>query len=97
MVRGAFAVCSATLAVACADAKSIPGTDAETGTTASVITWSDGRPAFSIDCQLPGDCRNRAFALCHGGAYTVLRTDTMSTTGDTRAVPDRTTTVARCT
>jgi|SRR5262245_24983462 len=96
MVRGAFGVCGAALAVACAgaDTKSRPGIDDETGTTASAVTWSDGRPAFSIDCQLPGDCRNRAFALCRGGAYTVLKTDTMT---DSRGMPERTTTVARCT
>ena len=97
MVRRAFAVCGATLAVACADdAKSRPGPDPETGTTASVVTWSDGKPAVSIDCQLPGDCRNRAFALCRGGTYAVLKTDTMGTAGDPRVVPDRTTTVVRC-
>jgi hypothetical protein len=75
----------------------MPGTDPETGTTASVITWSDGKPAFSIDCQLPGDCRNRAFALCSGDRYTVLKMDSMATAGDTRIVPDRTKMVVRCT
>ena len=96
MVRGAFGVCGAALAVACAgaDTKSRPGIDDETGTTASVVTWSDGRPAFSIDCQLPGDCRNRAFALCRGGKYTVLK-DTMA--GAAQVVPDRGTMVVRCT
>jgi len=94
MVRGALSVCGAALAVACADAKSTPGTDPETGTTATSISWSDARPAFSIDCQLPGDCRNRAFALCRGGKYTVLQ-DTMA--GAAQVVPDRGTMVVRCT
>jgi hypothetical protein len=94
--RGLSVICAA-LAVACADAKSMPGTDSETGTTASVITWSDGKPAFSIDCQLPGDCRNRAFALCSGDRSTVLKTDSMATAGDPRIVPDRTKMVVRCT
>jgi hypothetical protein len=94
MVRGALSVGAAALAVACADAKSRPGTDSETGTTASVISWSDAKPAFSIDCQLPGDCRNRAFALCHGGTYSVLK-DTMA--GAAQVVPDRGTMVVRCT
>jgi hypothetical protein len=97
MARGTLSVCVALLAVACADAKSTPGTDPETGTTATVVTWSDGQRAFSIDCQLPGDCRNRAFALCNGGRYTVLKTDTVATAGDPRMVPDRSTTVVRCT
>jgi hypothetical protein len=93
----ALSVICAALAVACADAKSRPGTDPETGTTASVITWSDGKRALSIDCELPGDCRNRAFALCSGGTYTVLKTDTLATAGDTgMAMPGRTTTVVRC-
>ena len=94
MARGALSVCGVLLAVACADAKSSPGTDSETGTTASVINWSDAKPAFSIDCQLPGDCRNRAFALCRGGKYTMLK-DTMA--GAAQVVPDRGTMVVRCT
>jgi len=94
MARRTLSVCGATLAVACAaDDKSRPGTDAETGTTASVVTWSDAKPALSIDCQLPGDCRNRAFALCHGGKYSVLK-DTMAGAAQ---VPDRGTMVVRCT
>jgi len=102
-VRAAASFCGAALlavtwAVACmevTDAKSRPGADPETGTTASAVTWSDGKPAFSIDCELPGDCRNRAFALCRGNGYSVLKTDT-TTSGDARAVTYRTTTVARC-
>jgi hypothetical protein len=96
MARRAFSAICAALAVGCVDAKSTPGTDQETGTTATVITWTDGRPAFSIDCELPGDCRNRAFALCRGGTYAVLKMDTVST-GDARDMPGRSTAVARCT
>jgi hypothetical protein len=97
-VRAVLGLCGATLAVACADdAKSRPGVDPETGTTASVIAWSDGRSAFSIDCQLPGDCRNRAFALCRGNTYTLLKIDAAATAGDPRSVPDRSTAVVRCT
>jgi hypothetical protein len=97
MARVTFSVCVAALAVACADAKSSPGTDSETGTTASVITWSDGGRAFSIDCQLPGDCRNRAFALCGGNRYTALKADTIAEADYTRGIPGRATMVARCT
>lgn len=97
MARGTLSACVVALAVACTDTKSTPGTDAETGTTASRVTWSDGRAAFSIDCQLPGDCRNRAFALCGGGRYTVLNMDTMEAAGDPRIAPGRATMVARCT
>ena len=97
MARETFSVCIAFLAIACADAKSTPGTDPETGTTASVITWSDGKRAFSIDCQLSGDCRNRAFALCSGGSYTTLKTDTIAAADYTRGIPGRATMVARCT
>ena len=103
MARAALGLCGTTLlavtwAVACmevTDAKSRPGADPETGTTASAVTWSDAKPAFSIDCELPGDCRNRAFALCRGNGYSVLKTDT-TTSGDARAVTYRTTTVVRC-
>jgi hypothetical protein len=97
MARGTLSACVAVLAVACANAKSAPGTDPETGTTASVITWSDGGRAFSIDCELPGDCRNRAFALCNGGRYTALKMETIAPTDYTQGVKGRATMVARCT
>jgi hypothetical protein len=97
MARASLGVCAAVFAVACADTKSTPGTDAETGTTASVITWSDGGRAFAIDCELAGDCRNRAFALCHGGQYTTLKADTITPADYTRGIQGRATMVARCT
>jgi hypothetical protein len=97
MVRGTLGVYAVVLLVACTDTKSTPGTDAETGTTASVITWSDGGRAFSIDCELPGDCRNRAFALCNGGSYATLKMDTFAQADYTRGIPGRATMVARCT
>jgi hypothetical protein len=97
MTRGCLGVCVAVFAVACADRKSAPGTDPETGTTASVITWSDGGRAFQIDCELPGDCRNRTFALCNGGRYTTLKMDTFAQADYTRGMPGRATMVARCT
>jgi hypothetical protein len=84
------------LAVACADPKSTPGTDSETGTTATLITWSDGKPAISISCSLPGDCQNRALAMCKGGNYTTLKMDNMPTAGDARVVRGSASVVVRC-
>jgi hypothetical protein len=82
--------------MACADSKSTLGTDAETGTTATMTTWSDGKPAFSIECELPGDCRNRAFALCAGGRYSVLKMETAAMPDYARGVPGRSSAVVRC-
>jgi hypothetical protein len=83
------------LAVACADPKSTPGTDPETRSTATLITWTDGKPA-SIVCDLPGGCQTRALAMCKGGNYTVLKMDNMPTRGDLTVVRGPGSVVVRC-
>ena len=96
MVRGALGICVAALATGCADPKSMPGTDAETGTTATMVTWSDGKPAISISCSLPGDCQNRALAMCKGSNFTTLQMDNMPTAGNARVVRGPGSVVVRC-
>jgi hypothetical protein len=74
----------------------MPGTDPETGTTATQITWSDGKPAISINCSLPGDCQNRALAMCKGSNFTTLQMDNMPTAGTVRVTRGPASVVVRC-
>ena len=84
------------IVLGCADPKSEPGADRETRSTARMITWSDDKPAISIDCDNPGGCRTRALAMCKGGKYTVLNMDNMPSSGDVRSVRGPATVVVRC-
>jgi hypothetical protein len=95
-VRWTVALGIASLAVACADAKSTPGTDPETRTTATMVTWSDGKPAISINCDIPGGCQSRALSMCKGGTYAVLKMDNMPTRGDATVVRGPGSVVVRC-
>ena len=47
-----------------------------------MVTWSDGKPAISINCDLPQSCQTRAVAMCKGPNYTVLNMENMPTRGD---------------
>ena len=47
-----------------------------------MVTWSDGKPAISINCDAPGGCQTRAVAMCKGPNYTVLNMENMPTRGD---------------
>ncbi len=96
MVRWMLGLSMAGLAAACADAKSTPGTDPDTRTTATMVTWSDGKPAISISCNAPGSCQTRALAMCKGGGYTVLKMDNMPTRGDATVVRGPGSVVVRC-
>jgi len=85
------------LAVACSDPKSVPGNDPETRTNATIITWSDGKPAIAISCELPQSCQPRAIAMCKGSSnYTVLKMDNMPTRGDMTMVRGPGSVVVRC-
>jgi hypothetical protein len=95
-VRWVLTLGIAGFAVACADAKSTPGTDPETRTTATMITWSDGKPAISISCELPQSCQPRAIAMCKGSNYSVLKMDNMPTRGDATVVRGPASVVVRC-
>jgi hypothetical protein len=86
----------ALLGSACTAPSSSPGTDAETRTTATVITWSDGRPAISIDCEQPGSCQARAIAMCKGPNYNVLKSENMPTRGNATMVRGPASVIVRC-
>ena len=98
VVRWALGIGIAGLAVACADdPKSVPGNDPETRTNATIITWSDGKPAIAISCELPQSCQPRAIAMCKGSSnYTVLKMENMPTRGDMTMVRGPGSVVVRC-
>ena len=86
------------LVAACGDARTTPGSDRMTDTQAKTITWSDGKPAIQINCNMPGDCQNRAIAMCREsrGNYTVLAMDNMPTRGDAATVRGPASVTVRC-
>lgn len=96
-VRWTLGLSIAGATAACMDVKSTPGTDPDTRTTATVVTWSDGKPAISISCDQPGSCQTRAVAMCKGsGNYTVLKMDNMPSRGDMTVVRGPASVVIRC-
>ena len=97
MVRWTLGLCIAGVATACADAGSTLGNDPNSRTTATMVTWSDGKPAISINCELPGGCQSRAEAMCKGANYTVLNMENMPTRGDMTMVRGPASVVVRCT
>ena len=96
MVRWLLGIGIAGLGVACSDPKSVPGNDPETRTNATMITWSDGKPAIAISCELPQSCQPRAIAMCKSSNYTVLKMDNMPTRGDMTVVRGPASVVVRC-
>jgi hypothetical protein len=96
MVRWTLGLCIAGAVAACANASSTLGNDPSSRTTASMVTWSDGKPAISISCEQPGGCQSRAVAMCNGPNYTVLNMDNMPTRGDMTMVRGAASVVVRC-
>jgi hypothetical protein len=86
------------LAAACAMAKSTPGEDSRTESTATIVKWTDGKDAIAISCRQPGGCDSRAVAMCNstGGNYTTLKMENMPTRGDMTTVRGPATVVVRC-
>jgi len=98
-LRWILGLAVAGLTAACGDAKSTPGNDPMTRTDAKIVTWSDGKQAIQINCSMPGDCQNRANAMCRQshGNYSVLAMDNMPTRGDASTVRGPASVVVRCT
>jgi len=53
------------------------GNDPRSQSTATQITWTDGKPAYDLTCGAPGGCQRRAQAICNGGNYAVLKSENM--------------------
>ena len=81
---------------ACSGASPKPGPDRASGSDATAITWTDGKPAYAISCEVPGGCQERALAMCRPGTYTTLKSENMPTVGDARAVLGKPSVVIRC-
>lgn len=72
------------------------GPDRSSASDATLITWSDGRPAYAISCENPGGCQERAIAMCPQGNYTTLKSENMPTIGTYREVFGKPSVVIRC-
>jgi hypothetical protein len=81
---------------ACVAPKPGLGPDRNTRSDASLVTWTDGKQAYAINCSLPGGCQTRAQALCNNGNYTILSSENMPTAGNARAVQLPPSVVIRC-
>ena len=95
MARWIFVLGTSVLAAACTNPSAVPGPDPRSDTTATMITWTDGKQAIQITCGMPGGCQNRALAMCKGD-YTTLSMENMPTRGDASVVRGRGTVVVRC-
>ncbi len=97
-VRWMLVLGIAGLTTACAVGKSALGDDPSTESQASSVTWTDGRPAISINCKTPGGCQSRAVAVCNStrGNYTVLKMENMPTRGDMSELRGPASVVIRC-
>jgi len=81
--------------VACAPSPTT-GPDRASGSNASTVTWSDGKPAYAISCEVPGGCQERALAMCSQGNYTTLKSENMPTVGTVRSTWGKPSVVIRC-
>lgn len=87
---------AAGMLVACTGPMSTTGPDRASGSDATSITWSDGKPAYAISCKVPGGCQERALALCRPASYTTLKSENMPTVGTVRTVMGPPSVVVRC-
>jgi hypothetical protein len=81
-IRWGLVAAIAVVAVACGEPKKEPGPDPTTESDASIVPWSDGKPAIALSCKRPGGCQQRAQAMCPGG-YKTLKSDNMPVSGGT--------------
>jgi hypothetical protein len=85
----------AALLTACSGPSKTTGPDRASGSDATGITWSDGRPAYAISCTVPGGCQERALAICNGN-YSTLKSENMPMPGTVRSVQGPPSVVVRC-
>jgi len=95
-IRWTLGVAILAAAGACMAPKPGLGPDRGTRSDATLVTWTDGKPAYSITCDIPGGCQTRALALCNNGPMTTLKSENMPTVGDVRAVQGPPSIVVRC-
>jgi hypothetical protein len=94
--KSLLAIGMAALLAACGPgAGSNSGSERASGSKVSTITWTDGRPAYSITCTVPGGCQSRALAMCNGN-YETLKSENMPMPGTVRSVQGPPSVVVRC-
>lgn len=81
---------------ACSPVNQKVGPDRASASNATTVTWSDGKPAYAISCEVPGGCQERALAMCSQGNYTTLKSENMPTIGTYREVFGKPSIVIRC-
>jgi len=91
-----FAFLGAALGLAACGPSATTGPDRASGSNATAITWSDGQPAYSISCTVPGGCQQRALAMCNQGKYTTLKSEHMPIAGTARYDQGPPSVVIRC-
>jgi hypothetical protein len=87
------------LVVACMQEGPTPASSStEIRSSVETVTWADGKAAYSIRCDAPGGCQQRAIQMCNSsfGNYQVLKSENMPTTGDQRDVRGPASVVIRC-
>jgi len=89
-------ICLVGTAAACMTPAATTGPDRKTRSEVSMVTWTDGKPAYAISCEDPGGCQERALALCSGANYTTLKSENMPTVGTARAALGKPSVVVRC-
>ena len=103
ITRSSLGLVLTTAALALATACMQDGPTPASGTTqinssVETVTWGDGKAAYSIRCDAPGGCMQRAIQMCNStqGNYQVLKSENMPTTGDQRDVRGPASVVIRC-
>ena len=81
---------------ACSGPSPTTGPDRASASDATSITWSDGKPAYAISCEVPGGCQERAIAMCSPAQYTTLKSENMPMPGTIRSVQGKPSVVIRC-
>jgi len=60
------------------------------------VTWTDGKPAIAISCEVPQECQRRAQAMCPNG-YTTLKSENMPVSaGNARYSTGKASATLRC-
>lgn len=86
---------AATGLLSCAPSSNL-GYDMASRSEATQVTWTDGQPAVAIKCEVPGNCQERAIAVCKNAGYKVLKSENMPTSGTQREVQKPPSVVIRC-
>jgi hypothetical protein len=95
-IRWTLGLAASVAVAACTAASPGLGPDARSRSDASVVTWTDGRPAYAVKCDLPGGCQERVLAICKQGPYTTLKSENMPLAGSARDLQRPPSVVVRC-